>query len=245
MKQKVMVFLFLLAGWMNPTQSFAANLHVSPIHIIIDVGHGGIDGGTSYGDIYEKDINMAIAKLLYQELTADGYEVVLNRTGDYALSDENDWLNSRSRHFRDLAQRKQLAAELSPELMVSLHVNWSSRSQANGPIVLYQQNNQSFLVADLLQHSLDRLYNTKREPKAGKTYYLLRHSICPSIIVEMGFLSNPSDRQRLTTPSEQGKIAKAMDEAINEYFLLVGHIQQQSKEDTWIEIFKRLLKKMW
>lgn len=222
----------------------AINKPVDPIHVVIDVGHGGVDIGTSYNNIFEKDINLQIAKYVYEELEASGYHVVLNRDGDYALSDENHWLNSSSRHKRDLAQRRQLAAELTPQLFISLHVNWSSYSRAHGPLVIYQKNNQSFMVADMIQHSLNHIYQTKKEPVVGKTYFLLDHSLCPSVIVEMGFLSNQSDRQRLIDPKEQQKIATAIKEGIHEYFLLAGQIHEEQPLDSWIGIFKRLLKKM-
>jgi len=57
--------------------------------ILIDAGHGGIDGGTSYKQFLEKDINLEIGRRLYVVLRSHGYRAILNRTGDYALSDDN------------------------------------------------------------------------------------------------------------------------------------------------------------
>lgn len=241
---KKISFLLVAATLAFATPCVAANSPVDSIHVVIDVGHGGVDIGTSYKNLFEKDINLQIAKLVYEELEASGYHVALNRDGDYALSDENHWLNSSSRHRRDLAQRTQLAAELSPQLLISLHVNWSSHSKANGPVVLYQKTNQSFMIADMIQHSLNQVYQMKKEPVAGKSYFLLENSSCPSVIVEMGFLSNASDRQRLINPVEQQKIAKAIKDGVNEYFMLAGQFHEDQPVDTWIGIFKRLLKKM-
>lgn len=82
--------------------------------IIIDAGHGGIDGGTSFQNIMEKDINLAIAQKVFMLLRSMGYHAVLNRTGDYALSEENHWLGTRSRHLRDLAQRRAQPANPDP-----------------------------------------------------------------------------------------------------------------------------------
>lgn len=206
-----------------------------PIDVLIDAGHGGIDGGTSYGSLLEKDINLKMAKILYELLSERGHCVALNRTGDYALSDENQWFHSFSRHRRDLVQRKYLAAELVPQLMLSLHVNYSSHPEARGPVVLYQKSTQSYLFADILQHSLNKLFGTSKEPVRGSTFYLLKQRYCPTVIVEMGFISNARDREFLTQPEKQRKLAEAICQAVDEYFLLVGkpNERQWEEEPTW------------
>ncbi len=215
-----------------------------PVQILIDVGHGGVDSGTSYHDVKEKEINLQVAKLLYSQLVEAGYSVILNRDRDQALSDDNKWLNSPSRHKRDLAQRRHLAKELSPQMMISLHVNWSSDERRRGPNVIYQSNNQSFLLADILQHSLNQVYRTKDEPARGKTYYLLRHDYCPTVIVEMGFISNSADRAFLTRQEGQQKIAQAIADAVSEYLLIIGEMQQitYSDNETWLHKLRRFLR---
>ncbi|MGF9819964.1 N-acetylmuramoyl-L-alanine amidase family protein [Brevibacillus agri] len=230
---RIVVLLLLLVCMPARTEA----IPLTPIHILIDVGHGGVDSGTSYGNLHEKDINLQIAKRLYEQLTKAGYSVALNRYEDIALSDDNRWLGNRSRHIRDLAQRKNLAKEIVPQMMLSLHVNWSSDSRRRGPVVLYQSNEQSFMLADLLQSSLNRLANTNDKPVKGKTYYMLRHSYCPSVIVEMGFISNASDREMLTNPASQEKIAQAIREAVSEYVTLTGNLKMETfaKESWWQE----------
>ncbi|WP_206765697.1 N-acetylmuramoyl-L-alanine amidase [Paenibacillus dendritiformis] len=186
-------------------------------HVLIDAGHGGIDGGTSYGDILEKNINLAIARKLYLLLKARGVPVILNRTGDYALSDDNRWSAVRSRHSKDLAHRKQLSEEVPVSMFVSLHVNWSKRSKATGPLVLHQNEGRSRLLASLIQDSLNPLFSTSTLPEHGKTYYLLKHVDQPAVIVELGYLSNPRDRQMLTDPRSQTAIASRLCDAILHY----------------------------
>ncbi|MGN7471049.1 N-acetylmuramoyl-L-alanine amidase family protein [Brevibacillus sp. SAFN-007a] len=227
---RIAVWLLLLVCMPARTEA----IPLTPIHILIDVGHGGVDSGTSYGTLHEKDINLQIAKRLYEQLTKAGYSVALNRYEDIALSDDNRWLGNRSRHVRDLAQRKNLAREIVPQMMLSLHVNWSNDSRRHGPVVLYQSNEQSFMLADLLQSSLNRLSGTDDRPVKGKTYYMLRHSYCPSVIVEMGFISNASDRERLTTPASQEKIAQAISEGVSEYVTLTGNLKMETfAEESW------------
>ncbi|UUZ84380.1 N-acetylmuramoyl-L-alanine amidase [Paenibacillus sp. P26] len=178
------------------------------VDVLIDAGHGGIDSGTVSGTIAEKDINLAIAQKTYKNLQKMGYRTVLNRIGDYALSNENGWLRIRSRHKKDLAQRSHLAGEIKPKLMLSLHVNASRRSSIRGPLMLHQKNEQSKPLATILQNTLNPLYGVDEKPRYGRTYYLLRHTKVPTVIVEMGFLTNPQDRDLLTRPDGQEQIAR-------------------------------------
>lgn len=228
-----LLLLFLLLSL--PRNSEA--LPFTSIQILIDVGHGGVDSGTTYGSLHEKDINLQVAKQLYQELTEAGYKVALNRSEDIALSEENRWLHHRSRHLRDLAQRRNLAKLIDPQLLISIHVNWSADSKRRGPIVLYQSNEQSYMLAQLLQSSLNRLADTKHKPVKGKTYYMLRHNYCPSVIVEMGFISNAKDRAMMTSTAGQKKIAQAIRDAVSEYITLIGDMQmkgdEQVAEESW------------
>jgi len=187
------------------------------IDVILDAGHGGIDSGTLHGNLQEKQINLEIALLCYDILRNAGVRVALNRNDDRALSDDNRWLKSRSRHRRDLAQRGQLANDLQPKMLVSLHVNWSKDAGERGPIVLHQKNEQSRKLAQLVQQSLNAVYGTASQPLLGKTYYLLNHVRCPAVIVEMGYISNADDRRRLTSPNEQKEIAEAICSAIIHY----------------------------
>lgn len=180
-----------------------------------------MDGGTSHGDILEKDINLAVAKKLYSQLRKRKYRVILNRNADYALSEENHWLKTYSRHRKDLAQRKLPTEELPVRIMISLHANWSRDPSERGPLVLYQRGSpESKTLAECLQNKLNSLYGTRQSPAAGKTYYLLNRVQCPTVIVEMGFLSNAEDRKMLTGPRHQLQLAEAMAAGIGEYLQL-------------------------
>ena len=187
--------------------------------VLIDAGHGGIDGGTSYGDLLEKDVTLALSKRLFLLLRSDGFHAVLNRTGDYALSDDNRWLRSRSRHMRDLAQRKELAETLPATAVVSIHVNWARSASSSGPVVLYREEGQSYLLARSIQDQLNRLYGTKTFPKPGKPFYLLNKITAPTVIVEAGFISSPSDRARLTSSDGQNDIAEAIAEGVAAFLM--------------------------
>lgn len=211
--------------------SFAAAEQLAPIpqsapwpnvEVVVDVGHGGIDGGTSYHSIMEKDVNLQVSKRLLKELQKRGIRSISNRAGDYALSDDNAWLQS-SRHKKDLAQRSELANQLSPKLMVSLHCNWAAAKKKNGPLVIFQKNGRSRMLAHIVQSQLNTLYGSSTVPEIGKKFYVLNHTRSAAVIVEMGFLSNSRDRAMLTSEEGQQKIAAAIAESITEY-LYVGDL---------------------
>lgn len=189
--------------------------------ILIDAGHGGIDGGTSYGTILEKDITLAISRRLFLLLRSDGFDAILNRTGDYAPSDENLWLRSKSRHLRDLAQRKELAETLPANVVVSIHINWAKSPSKHGPLVLYRQEGRSFLLARLVQDQLNGVYGMKNDPRQGKPFYLLNKITATTVIVEAGFVSSPADREKLCTPKGQEEIAEAVANGIAAYLMEV------------------------
>ncbi|MDF2669808.1 MAG: putative N-acetylmuramoyl-L-alanine amidase [Paenibacillus sp.] len=207
------------AGSIPPETMWSETLSLPEADIVIDVGHGGIDSGTKFGDLLEKHVNLEIALKLYEKLKQSGVRTVINRSTDYALSDDNEWLRSRSRHLRDLSQRKLLAEALQPKLVVSLHTNWAKKPSKTGATVLFQMNPQSHAAAHLIQRRLNGLYGSKEIPYLGKPFYLLNHSPCPAVIVEMGFISNLSDRKRLTSPSQQQVMAEAIASAITEYLI--------------------------
>lgn len=199
------------------TQSKSAHPAMSGTDVLIDVGHGGVDPGTIFGALEEKHINLAIARKTYEALRQRGLRVMLNRDGDYALSSDNRWLRIRSRHRKDLAQRSQLANDVKPKLMLSLHVNASRRAAVRGPLLLHQKSERSKTLAELLQHALNPLYGATEEPRYGKTYYLLRHTKVPTVIVEMGFLTNAEDRRLLQAPASQQQIAERIAQGVAAY----------------------------
>ena len=95
----------------------------------------------------------------------------------------------------------------------------------SGPVLLFQKSSQSYFLAEIVQQKLNRLYGTNDWPRMGKSFYLLNKTASPAVIVEMGFLSNPDDRVRLTSPEGQTQLARAIGEAIKEYLILTGVLQ--------------------
>lgn len=199
-----------------PERSWPVRHTMPAADVLIDAGHGGIDSGTHWGDIMEKDINLAISRKLYLILRNRGIQAVLNRTGDYALSDDNRW-HRASRHTRDLSQRGGLSEAIEPRMFVSIHVNWSPRGRKRGPLVLHQQEGRSALLAAFIQQGLNRQQRTRRLPVSGQRFYVLHRIRVPSVIVETAFLNDPGDREMLTSQRGQTRIAAAIAEGIIAY----------------------------
>ena len=153
-----------------------------------------------------------------------GINVALNRDSDYALSDDNKWSKS-GRHKRDLAQRTELPSILQSKALISLHVNWSKNARQHGPLVLQQANPSSELLANLIQQQLNRYYETRFLTRHVKHLFLLNRSASPTVIVEMGFISNASDRSKLTTAKSQQMIAQSIAKAIEQYLNVLPHLK--------------------
>jgi N-acetylmuramoyl-L-alanine amidase len=235
MRQRIMMVLLILIWGVTasfskmPTNASAAasanskpypylvNPLLTNVDILIDVGHGGIDSGTLHGNTLEKNINLEMGKLIYKLLKEKGLKVLLNRMDDYALSGENLWYRHRSRHLKDLAQRSHLANEIRPKAVISLHVNWSKNNKVRGAVVLHQSTEASKQLAQYLQQSLNTLYATQTDPNYGKTYFLLKHVQVPAVIIEMGFISNPMDREQMLQPQKQRQLAEAIATGVMAY----------------------------
>lgn len=202
----------LLAGSVSSASPVPPLPHTD---LVIDIGHGGVDGGTSFGTILEKDINLGVGLKLYPQLRKKGISAGMTRMTDYALSDDNAARGSR--HRRDLAQRVEIANRVKPDALISLHVNWSTDRRKTGPLVIYRKNDPaSKRLAEHLQSGLNVLYGVSTKPEPGRKYYLLRHSRSPAVIVEMGYLSNSRDRGLLISPGFQKKLADALAAAVEQ-----------------------------
>ncbi|WP_256756995.1 N-acetylmuramoyl-L-alanine amidase [Cohnella sp. WQ 127256] len=209
--------LLLLTGWRSEYEPTHIKRALPSADVLIDAGHGGIDGGTHWNNVLEKDINLAISRKLYLLLRSKGLKVVLNRTGDYALSDDNRWHITRSRHRRDLSQRRGLSEEIGGSMFVSIHVNWSSKGNRRGPLVIHQNDGRSTLLAGFIQNSLNQQQGKSRLPQMADKFYLLNRVQAPSVIVETAFLNDPDDRAMLTSIPGQNRIAAAIANGIMSY----------------------------
>ena len=226
----VVLGLCLLAGiFKMPMQTLLSGGDLEKeMVIVIDAGHGGIDGGASAADgTLEKDLNLAIAKALEKELQKYPVRVIMTRTDDRGLYSEEGTIRSKKRE--DLVARKAIMDEENVDLAVSIHMNnFPDDESVFGAQVFYsaQKNRRtnSFFrehtaasYAEKVQESLEFNISDGRERVAMEKNDILifEEPTCPIILIECGFLSNKNELERLKTAEYQGLLAKAIWEGIN------------------------------
>lgn len=189
--------------------------------ILVDPGHGGIDGGASGKDgTLEKDINLRIAMKLKDELEKSKYKVLLTRSTDIELHDEGGTI--RHKKVEDLNKRNKMITDTNCDMFISIHLNFFPQTQYYGAQVWYAKNEKSEKFGNLIQGILKEVMDNKNNRKAknaGNNYIILKNPRdIPEIIVECGFLSNESEKDKLKTDEYQQKIAATICQGVNKYF---------------------------
>lgn len=182
--------------------------------IVIDAGHGGDDPGKiGVNGAKEKDINLIIAKKVKARLEAEGIKVVLTREADKSLHDAG----SDNQKISDMRNRCALIDKENPIFTVSIHQNSYTEEYVKGPQCFYfEQSAEGKEIAEKIQECLIEELNpeSKREAKANSSYYLLKKTAVPTVIVECGFLSNWEEATRLTGEEYQDMVTEAVTEGI-------------------------------
>ena len=185
--------------------------------VVIDVGHGGIDSGKVSADgILEKDVNLVIAKKLKTLLEQEDVCVTLTRDSDTGLYQESD----SNKKVADLQNRCALIEKLNPDCTVSIHQNSFSSPEVKGAQVFYYgQSAEGEALAKLVQESLIRRVDPEnhRQAKSNESYYLLKRTVSPTVIVECGFLSNPVEAELLTSEDYQNRLVWAIHMGVMEF----------------------------
>lgn len=176
--------------------------------VIIDAGHGGRDGGASADDgTLEKALNLAVAKKLERLFSDAGYKTVMTRTEDVALGDEN----SSHKKLDDLRARVELAKEYENAIFISVHMNKFPVPKYSGLCVYFSKKTAgSHALAEEVRMTVAaslQKENSRQIKGAGSEIYVLYNAPCTAILVECGFLSNPSELAMLKTEEYQSKIA--------------------------------------
>ena len=201
------LFTFFVCTLVFYAWKVEAILPLSGKVIIIDVGHGAEDVGTSYGKIYEKDINLAISKYLQEELSKEGAIVSLTRDDDYDLSTPRANYRKRS----DFDNRIKKINESKADMYVSIHINYLSDSNYKGPQVFYNKENEE--LAKVIQEEMNKDLNREVKKIPSNTYMYNKLNV-PGVLIECGFLSNPSERELLINSSYQKKVAESIAKGI-------------------------------
>lgn len=199
----------------------AQTLPLQDTIIMVDPGHGGRDSGTYYGKIYEKDINLEISKALEEELTKNGAIVYMTRTRDIDLSSIYDSAKKRGDLYRRLLKIK----ETKSDLYISIHINWYQNTSMKGAEVLYNsinENNEKLAKSIMKEFKTD--LGSTRTIKTTDLY-MYRNTTTPGVLVECGYLSNPTERTLLQQENYQKKLATSITNGIINYLKKKGQIK--------------------
>lgn len=202
--------------------------------IVIDPGHGGMDGGASSVDgVQEKDINLAISKALAEKAKSWGAEVIMTRDSDGGLyTDDNRPIRQKKRE--DLLARKKIIEESGADIAVSIHLNsFPQDASVYGAQVFYpkdsvgrtdvqtgEQSSRDF--AESVQKSLEINIDDgrTREAMSKNDIIIFEGTKAKIILVECGFLSNQKECSLLQTPEYQQQLSNAIWEGVNEILCL-------------------------
>ena len=184
--------------------------------LVIDPGHGGIDGGATSADgTKESDINLAIALKLRALAEFYGQDNAMTRQDDSSMSPTDSY----SEH-EDLVNRAGLVNSAENPVLISIHQNCYPTGQPSGPQVIYSTSGSSEGFGLLThQNLISSLYPDNRrvaEPASSKIY-ILNHVSCPAILVECGFMSNLSDMSKLADGDYQTALSAVLMASFLQY----------------------------
>jgi N-acetylmuramoyl-L-alanine amidase len=213
----LVALIYLLQYPVTSKEAFRTfNLPLSGKVIVLDPGHGGVDGGAVGADqTLEKDIALSTAKLLRDYLQEQGALVYMTREKDKDLAAEGTRGLSK-RKSEDIRKRVQFINDHEPDLVLSIHLNaipsskWSGAQTFYYPALEENEHLAKFIQTEITSN----LNNTTRKAQAIQNVYILKHTEAPSALVEIGFLSNPNERDLLKTSKYQEQMAASIYEGV-------------------------------
>ena len=213
-KLLIIICFFLVTISMPKVTAVVKNLNLLGKTIVLDAGHGGKDEGASSGKIKESKLNLILVKKLEKELISRGATVYLTREDDNDLS-----TTTINRKRSDLYRRAQYINKISPDMYISLHLNSSPSPSWRGLQIFYTNNNKENkeIALSLTNYLKEKLSNT-REAKKDSTYYMYKHIKSPGVLIEAGFISNPSDNYLLRDEKYQNKLITLIADSIENYY---------------------------
>ena len=169
--------------------------------VVIDPGHGGTDYGAVRAGINEKDITLEVSKMIQANLLSRGYKVHMTRTDDDCPS---------------LQDRVDFSEKKKPDVFVSIHVNSSVKPDIYG-VETHWYHDYSNEFAEIVHNHLVKNIQTKDRGLFQSKFYVINHTTAPAILVEMGFISNDTERAMLVTEKRKQEVAKSVADGIVEY----------------------------
>lgn len=213
----VLLCIILICSAVGVCFTVKATSSPKPEHIIvIDAGHGGRDGGTvGSGGAVESRLNLDFALTLKQMCESFGFGVVMTRSSMDGLYDENASNKKRS----EMEKRKQIIEESDADIMISLHMNGFPLPSAEGAQVFYGKGNEGGkALAESVTTSLSRDFESARDYCTVGDYFVLNCTDKAGVLVECGFLSNPSEEKLLQSREYRQKFCYSLLYGIITYF---------------------------
>ncbi len=216
----VILFFILQYDYFKTKESWNFwSLPLSGQIILLDPGHGGPDGGAGAEGALEKDIALSVSKKLRDYLQEQGALVIMTREEDKDLAEDGTRGYSR-RKVEDLKKRLAMINESEANFFVSVHLNSIPSQKWSGAQTFYApQLKENAKAAKFIQDELRiNLENTDRKAKPLSSVYILKNAKKPGVLVEVGFLSNPTEKQLLKTEEYQEKVAASIYKGMLRYF---------------------------
>ncbi len=226
--QVKMIYVFMislvlgLGVWMLNEPAVWTNIPMSSLisgkKVAIDAGHGGGDpGAKSCTGLLEKNINLDVALRLKKYLSRVGVYCVMTRQEDRDFFHEN--ISSSSKKQRDLVYRIQIANQSKADIFLSIHANSFPQTIYYGAQTFFNPQKQlSKKLAYAIQYYfVKELGPNKRRPKTGD-FRVINDTGMPGVMIEIGFLSNPAEAERLNNPDYRERVAEAIYHGVLAYF---------------------------
>jgi N-acetylmuramoyl-L-alanine amidase len=189
--------------------------------IVLDPGHGGEDAGAVYYGVAEKSANWNIAVKLQALLEAAGAQVIMTRSGDARCSTDYSGLSLAERARQDLVCRTEIANNQKADLFLSIHNN-SGPAAARGTETYYSPYGMhldaSRRLANLIQGQVPAALGIPNRGVYSDFFYVITYTDAPSALVEVAYLSNPTDALLIGQAANQQKVAEALYRALDSYF---------------------------
>ena len=213
----VTVFALVGVWFLKELKTTEASVHSRVFTVVVDAGHGGIDGGAegTLTNVKESELNLEIARRLKDKLQESGINVVMTRNSYGGL------YGTTAKGFkkRDLEKRLKIINSANADAFVSVHLNCYSSPLRRGAVSFFGEGKvEGEKLAKSIQKHFNRLSSQTRDFSAIKgDYYLLNEANCPSVICECGFLSNQEDERLLLTKEYQTEVAEKIYFGIIEF----------------------------
>lgn len=216
-------FLSLMFGtslrFISKRNTFFTKVH--NITVIVDAGHGLPDGGAvGYAGTVEQEVNLKVAKKISEMLESYGFDIILTREEEKSLAFDED-STIRQMKVTDMKMRREIIDKSNADLFISVHMNSFPDKSVSGIGFFYSKNHSEVLeLAEKMQNNVGAVTGAKMQAvkPASDTLYLMKNIPVPAILAECGFLSNPSEEEKLNDDEYISKIAWAIADAITEYF---------------------------